>query len=168
MHFSYFFKDTEKKRGKASAQDLIKHFPSSWMKNANSGQHKEWEWGQCWLAASPPLLPPISNTWNAFWEVWLPIAGGMSCKVLSSGLRAAGELTEHTNFPSQNPEIISKSWGRNLTMSRRNAEHKNLSWSLEKFQIDLTHNMPQEFAVFLCAAIPHWITRRAGGSLGRS
>lgn len=74
--------------------------------------------------------------------------------------------TEHTNFP--------KSW-RHLQMLRKKSHNEQEKCRTQncilvsgKFQIDLTHNMPQEFAVFLGAAIPQWITVKVGGSkLGR-
>lgn len=161
MHFSYFFKDTEKKWGKASAQYLIKHFPSSWMKNANSGQQKEWEWGHCWLAASPPLLPPISNTWNVFGKC--DPASVEGCNV-----RLPAQVLEQGHRAHQLP--LPKSWS--LFQKRRKKSHKEQEkrrtqkhiLAPGKFQIDLTHTMPQEFEVFLCAAVPQWITKRVGGS----
>lgn len=165
MHFSYLFKDTEKKWGKASAQNLIKHFPSpEWkmqtlvsIKNEDSAGWQplplcshlllEMLFGKCdspTLEGCPARLP--AQVWGLVWN--------------------SDQDTEHTNFP--------KSW-RHLQMLRKKSPNEQEKCRTQncilvsgKFQIDLTHNMPQEFAVFLGAAIPQWITVKVGGSkLGR-
>lgn len=114
------------------------HFPSSWTKKCKYCFLKLVGTKKAVLTFS--LLLPISLLKTRMWfglSLKAVSYGGCCVRLFSHSGLAADPVTcydqysGHTNFPSQNPEVVFRWWGRNLTVSRRNTEHKNVACTQE-------------------------------------